>query len=177
MKKKIGAIETINVSVHNCCFFRSWILELEGAMTSEKRQQLRREREEQDIEMVRCYEDASGRTRVWLVWIGHGSRGHQEHPVFAERSPLSSFIMFGVFIWMLVTKIRKLIGVIGLHSLLHWTNYDLVELIFTYKKPTRLMMNQLSFVRTYWIMFMLQRVTWRPFVGMKNRFLRSLVQS
>ena len=33
-------------------------------MTSEKRQQLRREREEQDIEMVRCYEDASGRTRV-----------------------------------------------------------------------------------------------------------------
>ena len=63
VKEYFRAIEIINVSFH-CHRVRSWILELEGVMTSEKRQQLRREREEQDIEMVRCYEDASGRTRV-----------------------------------------------------------------------------------------------------------------
>ena len=43
---------------------RKWILELQGVMTREQRAQLKEDHA--DFEMVRRYQDASGRTRVLL---------------------------------------------------------------------------------------------------------------
>lgn len=43
---------------------RSWIQQLEGYMSREEKAKLKAEAEEKDFQMVRRYEDSSGRTRV-----------------------------------------------------------------------------------------------------------------
>ena len=43
---------------------RRWIPELEGYLPKEKREQLKADREQTDFEMVRSYQDSTGRTRV-----------------------------------------------------------------------------------------------------------------
>lgn len=44
---------------------RKWILEFQGTLSREKREELAAERASHDFEMVRKYEDRAGKTRVW----------------------------------------------------------------------------------------------------------------
>ena len=43
---------------------RKWVLEFEGTMNKEQRDALKKETEESGFEMVKKYQDKSGRTRV-----------------------------------------------------------------------------------------------------------------